>query len=108
MQLDRMYRIRFFFDAGSGTCFWSGNDASREKFGYFIDPLDLPLDTRVIQKIVALINAYDNAFNWNDPGGPNPIEKSKEDVIYASGDAVLRLVREKLGPDYEVVDERRS
>jgi hypothetical protein len=99
--------IRFFFDAGSGTCFWSANDASRERFGYFIDPHNLPLDIATMQEVIELINAYDNAFDWDDPGGSHERDGSLQELIEDSGDAVLRHVREKLGSDYDVVDERR-
>ncbi|HEV2461879.1 MAG TPA: hypothetical protein VGS80_26275, partial [Ktedonobacterales bacterium] len=33
----RPYRIRFFFDYGSGICLWAGNALTRERFGYPIE-----------------------------------------------------------------------
>ena len=101
------YKLRFFFDAGSGTCFWSGNAAAREKFGYFIDPITLPLDAETLQEVIDVINAYDNAFNWDDPGSFPPIDPSMEAAINASGDAMLRHVRANLSDEFDVVDERR-
>jgi hypothetical protein len=40
---DRTLRLRYFFDAGSGTCLWSGNSAAEACFGYAVDMDDLPL-----------------------------------------------------------------
>lgn len=101
------YILRFFFDAGSGTCFWSGNDAARAKYGYFIDPFTLPIDTSTIQEVIDVINAYDNTFNWDDPGSSQLVDPSMENEINASVDAMLHHVRENLGDEYDVVDERR-
>jgi hypothetical protein len=83
------------------------NDASRERFGYFIDPVNLPLEIATIQEVMGLINAYDNAFDWDDPGGSHTRDGPLQKLIEDSGDAVLRHVREKLGSNYDVVDERR-
>ncbi|NMC06389.1 MAG: hypothetical protein GYA24_14325 [Candidatus Lokiarchaeota archaeon] len=100
------YKIRFFFDAGSGTCFWSGNDAARERFGYFIDPYSLPLDITTRQEVLDVITAYDEAFNWDDPGSASPIDPTVEVAINARSDAMLQRVREQLGEAFDVVDER--
>ena len=64
------YRIRFFFDAGSGACFWAASDPARNGFGYWIDPDALPLSEHTRADAGALIERYDTSFDGHDPAAP--------------------------------------
>lgn len=37
------YRLRFFFDTGSGVCLWTANDAAREIYDYPVSMEALPV-----------------------------------------------------------------
>ena len=64
------YKLRYFFDAGSGICLWSANDSAREKFGYPIDVSQLNLDENTKRKAYYLLAWYDTCINWNSPADP--------------------------------------
>ncbi|MFC6661259.1 hypothetical protein [Deinococcus multiflagellatus] len=36
------YRLRFFFDTGSGICLWAGDPATEARYGLAVDPQTLP------------------------------------------------------------------
>jgi len=104
MEQDKL-RLRFFFDAGSGTCLWAGNDAARERFDYFVEPDELPLSAPSRERVRALVSRYDESINWDYPPDPSPW--SEEESARFSRDAreLLDALRVELGPDFEIVDE---
>ena len=62
--MKQKYKIRFFFDYGSGTCFWSSNDKTRAKFNYPIKPEELPLPVESLKKVRDSLEWYDQSLNW--------------------------------------------
>jgi hypothetical protein len=98
-------RLRFFFDAGSGTCLWTGNDAARSRFDYCVDPDDLPLSASSRERVRALVRRYDESIDWDYP--PNPPLWSEEESTRFALDAreLLDVLRAELGADFELVDE---
>ena len=101
---DRL-RLRFFFDAGSGTCLWAGNDAARERFDYAVDPDELPLPAHTREYLQALLRRYDESFDPDYPPGP-PLWSEEESAQFTRDAAeLLDALRTGLGPDFELVDE---
>lgn len=68
-----MYKFRFFFDFCAGTCFWSDDEKTYEKFGVrTVPPEKLPLSTKTIAKIKKLASEFDTSLNWDSPSDPSP------------------------------------
>jgi hypothetical protein len=100
-----IYRLRYFFDAGSGICLWSANDAAREKYGYAIKASNLPLPENTWRRIVYLASWYDTSIDWEYPPGPSPWDKVEEARFRTEAQQLLGLLRRQLGEGYEIVDE---
>ena len=62
-----MYKLRFFFDAGSGTCLWSADETTREKYGYPIKPEALPVKENTWRKLYFVCAWYDTSVDWDYP-----------------------------------------
>lgn len=101
------YRLRFFFDAGSGTCLWAGNDAARERFGYWIDPDELPLSGECRERLQAIVARYDESIDWDYP--PDSPVWSEEDEARFGREAreLVEELRGELGSEFEIVDEMK-
>jgi hypothetical protein len=100
-------RLRFFFDAGSGTCLWADNDAARERFVYAVDPDELPLPTRTRERLHALLRRYDESFDPDYPPGPPSWSEEESAQFKHDASELLDALRTGLGPDFEIVDESR-
>lgn len=100
-----LYRLRYFFDAGSGICLWSANDAAREKYGYPVAATDLPLSENTWRRLRYLIAWYDTCFDWNYPPDPSPWTEDERIRFCAEAQTMLQRLRQELGADYEIVDE---
>lgn len=101
-----MYELRFFFDAGSGICLWSKNDAAREKFGYPVQLAELPISESLAHDLDALIGEYDTFLDWSDPAGPSPRSKDEWDAFHRCADALLNRLITELGDDFLLIDQR--
>jgi hypothetical protein len=105
-QVGARYRIRFFFDYGSGTCLWSGNRGTEERFGYPIVPGQLALSPETTAELERLIGRYDRPLNWENH--PEAIPWS-EDECRRFNASMLRhrtLIGQERGEDYEIVNEQ--
>ena len=103
-----IYRLRFFFDAGSGACLWSGSDAANERFGYNVDHHALPLPGETATLLDDLLDRYDASFPWDDPASGEPRwSDADEQRFRADVAAAIAQVRRELGGDFDVVDESR-
>lgn len=100
------YRLRFLFDAGSGTCLWAGNDAARERFGYAVAIDALPLVPGTRTRGAALVAQHDTSIDWDDPAGPSPWSAAERARFAADSEAFLAELRKELGTEFEVLDER--
>jgi tRNA (guanine37-N1)-methyltransferase len=103
--VDEKYRLRFFFDVGSGICLWSANDKAREKFGYPIELENLPLSDKTKDRLFDLIKWYDQSIDWNDPGSDSPWTREEVMHFKESAFSVLVNVREELDNKFEIIDE---
>lgn len=101
-------RLRYFFDWGADHCLWSANDPARKTFGYPADPDLLPLSTRTRAEIGRMCAWHDNSLNWEYPPDPGPWRQDECDRFNAAAHALLRAIRQDLGPEFEVVDEFRE
>lgn len=102
------YRLRFFFDAGGGICLWAGNDAARERFDYAIVPSSLPIPENTWRRMIYLCSWYDTSIDWNYPPDPSPWSEEERARFEDEAHKLLALLREQLGPDFEIIDESRT
>jgi hypothetical protein len=102
-----VYRFRFFFDPGSGTCLWSANDAAQERFDYPVDHHELPLSPETLARLEALVDRFDGCLDWDDPGGPGGWSVDDARRFEADADVELERLRAELGEAFEIVAEHR-
>ncbi|MBZ9713386.1 hypothetical protein [Deinococcus multiflagellatus] len=101
------YRLRFFFDTGSGICLWAGDPATEARYGLAVDPQTLPLPPELVAEAERLIALWDTGIDWNDPGGSSPWTAEDTRRFQAQAEALLDRLRVALGPGFMVVDERQ-
>jgi hypothetical protein len=99
------YKLRFFFDAGAGTCLWAGNEAASHDYDYAIMPDQLPLTPTVRQEVENLVSWYDTGLDWNNPGGSSPWNEAELHKFILAAQETLQTLKEELGEDYELMDE---
>ncbi len=98
------YRLRTFFDAGSGVLTWSGNPASVERFDYPVDHRWLPISKALADAIEELLARYDEGSGLLRTDS----ELFTDDdwaVFRRSYFAVVDELAWQLGSAYEVHDE---
>lgn len=103
-----IYRLRFFFDAGSGVCLWADNHEARESFGYAVKSDDLPLEPSTEARLERLIAWYDESIDWDDPGTAWPWSDEEQARFDAEAQAILALLRQELGTEYEIEDRSKT
>ena len=103
-----VYRLLYFFDAGSGTCLWSANESAREKFDYPVDINDLPLCENTKRRIIYITAWYDTSLDWSDPSGPSPWDVDELLSFNSEAQKMLHSLRTELGNEFELVDESRT
>lgn len=101
------YCIRYFFDYGSGTCFWSANEAANKVFGYAVEIQKLPLSQKARGRINNLILHYDSSLDWNNPGGPSLWGKEEWIKFYSEAEDVLNEIRRELQDEFDIRDEHK-
>jgi hypothetical protein len=63
------FQFRFFFDPGSGSCLWAGDNRTRQALGYAVDLGLLKISAGLRQRVEELAVLYDESIDWSDPGG---------------------------------------
>jgi len=99
------YKLRFFFDCGSGICVWAENEIAQKKYGYPVANDMLPISKALANELDSLVIEYDDSIDWEYP--PNPSPWTEEQIIDFSNRvnvAYIELCKE-LGPNYEVKKE---
>jgi len=101
------YKFRFFFDPGSGVCLWSGDDRTREKFDYPVESRKLPVPENLQRKLEYIVAWDDTAIDWDYLPDPSPWPQEEWDRFRKETDSLLLALRQALGPEFEIVDERK-
>ena len=99
------YSLRFFFDPGAGVCLWAGNDAAKERFEYAVDLSQLPLPENSRRRALHVCYWYDTCIDWNRPSGQSPWDAAERNRFNVEAQKLLSMLREQLGPNFEIVDE---
>jgi len=102
-----MFRIRFFFDAGSGICFWAGNEAARQKYDYPIEASTLPMSENLWREAVYICAWYDTSIDWEYPPDDSPWSSSERNIFNRKVRDFFARVQAELGSEYELVNESK-
>jgi len=97
-----VYKLRYFFDYGSGRCLWAANEEARERFDYAVgfDALNLPFEVQSVG--VRLLQRYDSSLDWDNPAGPSLWSDHDWANFYRDAEQFLEQVRACLGTDFEI------
>jgi len=98
------YRLRYFFDPGSGICLWSENEAASGRFGYPVELKDLAITSAVKRQAEELIARFDTSIDWANPSGPSPWSDVEQDRFQEDAARLLRALQECLGASFEIRD----
>lgn len=104
------YRVRYFFDPGSGTCLWAANEAARERFGYAIEHQELPLSKNTKLWLEYLVAWFDTSIDWDDPGNSDKhwSEKEVKRFNQAAKQGIELLRHELTSLQYDFIDETNT
>ena len=93
------------FEWGGGTL-WCGNAAASERFD--VGPVEdrLPISENSRKSLNKLSTLHDTALNWEYPPDPGPWTNEEDAHFDAKANELLSVIREELGPEYEVVYEK--
>lgn len=100
------YELRYFFDPGSGICFWSANQEARDRFGYPVGHGALNLSEDATRWLSHLIAWFDTSIDWSSPGSSDDRWSVEEMARFReAARRGLALVRDELGPAFVIADE---
>ena|SRR5262245_60553946 len=99
------YRLRYFFDPGADICLWAANDSARERFGYPVDASRLHLSENTSRRVRYLAAWHHTSIDWEYPPDPSPWDANERARFDAEAQRLLALLREELGPAFEILDE---
>lgn len=100
----KTYKLRFFFDPGSGICLWSENDLARDTFGYPVDLESLELAVSVKRQAEELIERFDTSIDWSYPPAPSPWSEVERERFQVEAAGLLHALQECLGDGFEIRD----
>src|SRR5262245_2023165 len=96
--------LRYFFDPGSGTCLWAGNDAARAAHGYAVKHADLPLSDAAKRALDDLIARFDRSIDWQSPTESRWTAQESAGFFDDARQVLERLRAELDGSQYTVRD----
>lgn len=103
------YILQYFIEWRSG-CLWPMNEASRNDFGAGPydeeDPCPLPLSSDTLIRCRDLVSWHDESLNWDYPPDPGPWRQTECDRFNAASTKLLNAIKDELGEDFEVADDR--
>ena len=99
------YLFRYFFDAGSGVCLWSANDAAREKFDYPVTLQSLALPENLLREALHIVTWNDTSLDWGYPPNPSPWSDEERARFNDASQCLLSNLRQQLGSMYDIRDE---
>lgn len=100
------YKLTFNFDAGSGVCLWSDNDAAREAYDYAVEHWDLPISENTKRKIDYVIAWYDTGLDWENPAGPSLWNEAEAAAFRQEASSLLENLKKELGSAFQITDKR--
>jgi hypothetical protein len=100
------YRIRLFFDYGSGICLWGGNATTVARFGYPIMPEQLALSPATCAEVERLILWHERSLDWSQPPAPVPWSDAECRAFNAALRHLRAAIARELGDDYALVNEQ--
>ena len=100
----KKYCFRFFYTL-HGDFLWSGNEITKEKYGYPVNIERLPVTEKLKKEINDLGCEYSTSVDWSDPGGPSLWTQEKHMHFHNRLIIILNKLREELGKDYCVLNE---
>lgn len=100
------YRIRFFYEYSSPSCLWAADESTNKKYGYRINPIDLPLSKHSLELIDRLCNCFDTSLNWNSPSDPGPWTAEETNRFNQASEQLFKTIKFELGVDYELINEQ--
>jgi hypothetical protein len=102
--LEPAYRVKLMFEWGGG-CLWCGNQAALDRFD--VGPIEerLPISEQARGRLLEMSQWHDGALNWDDPAGDSPWSAAERIRFDQAASELLEVLRQELGPEYEVVYE---
>ena len=94
-----MYEMKFWFEHGGG-CLWSGNDETRNAFGYKVSYDTLPVSDTLKDTLTALEERYRTYLNWDNPAAPSPWTHEEKQAFLQDAERVYQMLCEELGDGY--------
>ncbi len=114
------YRIRFFFEYGSGACLWSANKPAIDKYGVgaldadnfdlkgnIIRPAPIALPQYIKQKIYELDILYMASLDAQNPGGDSIWSWAQWDYFFMQAKSLHEEISLLLGSDFEVLYQQK-
>jgi hypothetical protein len=102
--MDAHYRLRYFFEAGAGTCLWADDPGTEARYGLAVDIHMLPVrpNTRVLCDHATAW--FDTHLDWDDPAGPSVWSDDEAARFRATAARLLEALRADLEPAFEIAD----
>ncbi|WP_030797954.1 hypothetical protein [Streptomyces sp. NRRL S-337] len=97
--------LRFFFEAGvPHTPLWPHE--LKNPYGYPTDLQRLPISSATRTELTRLCEWFQSSLDWKDPAGPSPWSDEERELFDQQSDAALTALRQELGDDWMINDER--
>ena len=102
-----MYILRYWYEHGGG-CLWSGNEITKDKFGYKIDYNILPLSSQTKLDLNMLEKKYTTYLDWNNPADPSKWSDEEKVIFYKTANRVYQQIKNELGHDFLIINKLES
>ncbi|HEX2997431.1 MAG TPA: SMI1/KNR4 family protein [Anaerolineales bacterium] len=99
--------LRFFLDAGSGTCLWAGNELARQQFGYPVKLEFLSLSPDLIERGQQIVEDYDKSINWDNPAGQTTWDAEKCQAFNQRVEEFVTDLQRQLEENFKISNEFR-
>lgn len=67
-----------------------------------IDPTELPLSQKTIDRLLKWQNIYDNIMNWDDPASADFASENELLAFEQEGVNLWQIIQHELGADYQI------
>ena len=100
-----LYKLRYFFSAGSDICLWSENSEARERFDYPVKLSQLNLSENLQRKALHLMEWYDTSIGWSYPPNPSPWSEEERERFDLAAQQLYEELCESLGIEFSIKNE---